>query len=291
MANGLDRIAGKAASIQHAVQWVCDLEATAPKAGNVHPDCSFDDLSHCDFMEASTIAAQQFAKPSQPVSERALAAAKQTRETVGSNVNLGILLLLAPLVACDESHSIETTDAWPNHIDDWLSGLTEADSENFFNCIRTVSAGGLGKVDEMDVNDPSQTTDIVAAMRLARDRDRIALQWADGFRDLVSNVVPVVSKSMAARTDALAGIADAHLRLLVATPDSLIARKCGLDTALDVQRRAANVDLADPFSRQSFDEHLRSRGNKLNPGTTADLIAAALYVLMRTPNTDPVSTS
>ena len=31
----------------------------------------------------------------------------------------------------------------------------------------------------------------------------------------------------------------------------------------------------------SFDGHLRSEGNKLNPGTTADLITACLFVALR----------
>jgi triphosphoribosyl-dephospho-CoA synthase len=43
----------------------------------------------------------------------------------------------------------------------------------------------------------------------------------------------------------------------------------GLDT---LEGRAAGVEL---------DTHLRSDGNKLNPGTSADLVAACLFVALR----------
>ena len=269
-----------------AVRRASELEATAPKAGNVFPGQSFDDLTHDDFMLAARIAGERFSEVDKSVCQRALAAARETFAQVGSNVNLGILLLLAPLVDADESATIRAQDDWKPAIADALRGFDQQDSTMLLAAIRGVSAGGLGKVDEMDVHrvDGEHSADIVAAMRLARDRDRIALQYADGFVDLLDNVVPIVRESIVACQDISQGIADAHLRLLAATPDTLIARKCGLQTAQQVQKRAANVDLSDESSRLEFDAYLRTQGNKLNPGTTADLIAAALYVLLRTPN-------
>ena len=57
-----------------------------------------------------------------------------------------------------------------------------------------------------------------------------------------------------------------------------------MEIAVDVQRRAQTIDLDDPASIASFDDSLRADAHPLNPGTTADLIAAALYVLLRTPS-------
>ena len=77
-------------------------------------------------------------------------------------------------------------------------------------------------------------------------------------------------------------------------PDSLIARKCGNDTAAHAQMLAAkavelltveNATEVGPESIESFwtcvadlDFWLRSDGHRRNPGTTADLIAASLFV-------------
>ncbi len=126
--------------------------------------------------------------------------------------------------------------------------------------------------------------DIVEAMTLAADRDLIARQYATGFVDLMERIVPLVEESICRRGDLLGGIVDAHLRMLANEPDSLIARKNGFEVAAGVQKRAQNVDLDDPASISVFDESLRNDTHELNPGTTADLIAAALYMLLRTPN-------
>ena len=70
-------------------------------------------------------------------------------------------------------------------------------------------------------------------------------------------------------------------------PDSLIARKCGLSTALSVTARAAKIiDQGDPHSTDyqdavgELDFYLRSDGHQRNPGSTADIVAAALFVLL-----------
>jgi triphosphoribosyl-dephospho-CoA synthase len=74
-------------------------------------------------------------------------------------------------------------------------------------------------------------------------------------------------------------IVDAFLAQLAREPDSLIARKHGLPVAAEVSRRAAAAR-AQPATISDFDRFLRSP-RRLNPGSTADLTAAALYILVR----------
>ncbi len=71
-------------------------------------------------------------------------------------------------------------------------------------------------------------------------------------------------------------------------PDSLIARKCGPDVAAEAAARAAKVLQAGPPPAAAYqqavadlDFWLRSDGHRRNPGTTADLIAAGLFALLR----------
>ncbi len=80
---------------------------------------------------------------------------------------------------------------------------------------------------------------------------------------------------------------DCFLTILVEVPDTLIVRKRGLDTARRVSARAADVRVAvragGPAGRRSlaaFDAELRDPGHTLNPGTTADLVTAALFVFL-----------
>ena len=264
-----------------AVRWACVLEATAPKAGNVYPGRDFEDLSYADFITAAEIAARQLADRSRSFPQRILDAVLEVRTATGTNVNLGILLLLGPLVAADQSRRCCCPSDWHDGIEQQLV-LSSDDSRLIFQAIAAASAGGLGSVDQMDVNDSRFHDDIIAAMQLAKDGDRIARQYAEGFRDLIQHVLPVVYDSMVEVQDMLHGIAVAHIRLLARTPDSLIARKCGQSVAEQVRQAAAEVEVKDATSCLEFDQSLRSGDHQRNPGTTADLIAAALYILLRT---------
>lgn len=272
-----------------AVRWACLLEAMSPKAGNVYPGRPYSDVSFVDFVTAAEITSEQMRDSSQSISERMLHAVEQTVSVAKTNVNLGMVLLLGPLVAADEvmigrgvTRGIE---AWPTAIGETLATMDGSDGRNIFRAIHVASAGGLGAARCMDVNKTRGEVDIVAAMTLARHRDRIARQYADGFADLIETIVPVVGQSISQSGDLLGGIRHAQLLLLRSEPDSLIARKNGTEVAAAIQKRAGTIDLNDPTSVAAFDNFLRSDGNRLNPGTTADLIAAALYVLLRMPIT------
>ena len=68
-------------------------------------------------------------------------------------------------------------------------------------------------------------------------------------------------------------------RLLAHTPDTLIARKAGADAAARVSAGARDV-LAGRRTLQSFDASLRTDGNRLNPGTSSDLVTATVFVAL-----------
>ncbi len=271
-----------------AVRWASVLEATAPKAGNVYPGKPFDDLTHRHFLIAADIAADSFADSTRRFSDRIVAAVERTVESTGTNVNLGILLLLGPIVAADESLGRTGSQphnllAWQKAIGEILDSMDSHDAASICRAIAQSSAGGLGKVDTMDVHDlDAPSSDLMTAMRLAQSYDRIARQYASHFVDLISNVVPVVEDSIRHSGDLLGGISIAHLKLLAIEPDTLIARKNGLPVATRIQRRAQKLLIDDTTSVAQFDQLLRTGGHHLNPGTTADLIAAAIYLLLRT---------
>ena len=70
-------------------------------------------------------------------------------------------------------------------------------------------------------------------------------------------------------------------------PDTLIARKRGSAEAQEASERAAEVLAAgwpDPAGQpafSAFDAWLRVEGHDRNPGSTADLITAGLFALLR----------
>ncbi len=278
MAESLRLLRQLSATPAEAIRWACLLEATAPKVGNVYPGRGFDDLTHGDFVIAAEIAARNLTQSDAQMSARMRCAVEQTARTVGSNVNLGIVLLLGPLVAADEAGG---SNRWSSAIGRFLVSLQDTDGANLYRAILAAAPGGLGSARSHDVRSTSGPVDILAAMKQAADRDRVARQYATGFADLLENILPIVVDSIDSAGDLLSGILRAQLRLLATEPDSLIARKCGLDFALRVRDRAAEININDFQQVERFDRWLRSDGHRRNPGTTADLIAASLYLILR----------
>ncbi|MDB4532841.1 triphosphoribosyl-dephospho-CoA synthase [bacterium] len=280
-----------------AIRWACILEATAPKVGNVFPGQSFEDLSYIDFIAAAEITSNCFIHSELRISQRMLDSVTQVQAQQGTNVNLGIVLLLGPIVAADEAmHEVKTTSetsseasseipefsAWLSPISRSLSRLDEVDGANIYTAIQKATAGALGTSEQLDVNQAHESIDIREAMSVAKDRDQIAQQYNVEFRDLILNITPILFNSIQSAKDILTGICHAQIHLLTRAPDTLIARKNGMQVACEVQTRAKSVNPNNVAHLDSFDHYLRSKGHKLNPGTTADLLAASLYLLLRT---------
>ena len=77
------------------------------------------------------------------------------------------------------------------------------------------------------------------------------------------------------------------LRILATLPDTHIARKLGVEAAQAVSGRAREVENAGGVRTEAgrealaaLDMELRSPTNARNPGTTADLTCAALFVVI-----------
>lgn len=266
------------------VRWACTLEAVAPKLGNVHPSASFADLNAADFLTAGAqLAWAVETHPDWPVGRIIFDAVRRCRDATGTNVNLGIALLVVPLVKAErltQESDLPVREA-VRHV---LEGLTPEDGQHAFAAIRLAQPGGLGRVERMDVAE-SGPVDLRAAMADAADRDLIALQYATAYAMLFDSVVPVVQQAVRDAGDVLTGIREAQLRLLAATSDSLIARKCGREAADEARAMAVQVLRSANCSERvaaeaKFDAWLRSDGHRRNPGATADLIAAALYLLL-----------
>lgn len=253
------------------------LEAATAKPGNVSPGRSFPDLDFRDLVAAAvaTIPALDSA-PRSPLGETILAAVRSGTAVTRSNANLGIVLLVAPLATA-------TTGLTPDAVEAVLSRLGPADAAAIWEAIALAQPGGLGRSDRWDLAEPPPP-DIRAAMGHAADRDTIARLWATGFADLFAGPVVDLARAVAAGRPLDDAIRSAFLRQLAREPDSLIARRHGAAAAEDVRCRAARLVAAGKSESWSdeiatFDACLRSP-NRLNPGTTADLVAAAVYILL-----------
>jgi triphosphoribosyl-dephospho-CoA synthase len=294
-----------ATDVTAAAQLACLLEASAPKPGNVSPGRHFADARYEDFLASAAAIGDPLAGAgTRPVGATVRLAVEATARWTRSNTNLGIVLLLAPLA---RAALLETTanhsrgvrlqaDQGPaqagrhGFLRGALRRVLEAtsvdDACEVYAAIRRAAPGGLGRAEAQDVaNDPTMT--LLDVMRLAADRDAIAREYATAFEVTFETGAPVLDR---ARRDGLSwndAIVETYLTLLAAAPDTHVARRSGAAVAAEVSRRARTALAAggvrSAAGRRAIDEMdvgLRDARNTANPGTTADLTAAAIFVVL-----------
>jgi len=258
------------------------IEVTAPKPGNVHRGADFEDASYPDFVVAATVTASIFDEAAgMPLGRTVLAAVEATRHSVQTNTNLGTILLIAPLAKVPRCQDLAAG------VRTVLDGLTPSDARDIYEAIRRARPGGLGRAESADVND-APPSDLIAAMRFAAQRDMVARQYTEGFHHVLGVVVPWLERASGGGLSLADAVVRVHLQTMAEYPDSLIARRRGIDVANKAAAMAAKTlsaggpgDEAYQQALSDLDFWLRSDGHRRNPGTTADLIAAGLFVALR----------
>ncbi len=270
------------------------LESSAIKLGNVHPNASFHDLNYGHFERASAAIGQVIDQMrSASVGLLVLEATQKMMQVVETNTSLGTILLMAPLVVAwreasgisDSQGNIEARSlAIQSALSGILSRLDASDAEQIYQAIRASKAGGLGSSDTMDVNGQAPMR-IQDAMQFASSWDDIALQYTTNF-DLVFGIARRLWLRKQATGDWQDAVRQIQLELLSERADSLIARKRGIEYAREIQSRAKSVlhsgDYGSPRFESAWlelDHDMRDGNHRGNPGTVADLIAAALFLL------------
>jgi triphosphoribosyl-dephospho-CoA synthase len=271
--------------IATAAQLACVLEVSAPKPGNVNRFRDFADARLEDFLASGVaIGNAMRSAPSVSVGETVWRAVCDTRRWVKTNTNLGMILLLAPLAkACGNGD-------WRTRLRRVLAELTVEDARLAYRAIRLATPSGMGQVNQGDVAGKPTLT-LRAAMELARERDAVAREYCTDFAIAFELTYPTLCAQRASGFGMPDAIVQTFLTLLAEVPDTLIARKNGSAVAEEVSRQARAV-LQDGGIRTSvgrskieqFDLALRRNGHRLNPGTSADLITAGLFVYLVTQN-------
>ena len=262
-----------------AVWRACIEELEAPKPGNVSFASAGHGMTADDFVASARCTADVLGTPGLSLGERVLGSIEGTRAATGCNTNLGIVLLCAPLaqaaLGTDRDRPLRA------RLGRVLEEATVDDTERVFAAIRLADPAGLGGSDLHDVRSPAAAP-LLAVMREAEDRDRVARQYARGFEDVFDLGIAVLERSRARWRGPHAVVA-LYLAFLARFKDSHIQRKLGTVAARRVRLQALRIVVRLEASESSemdiealarFDRSLKSR--RINPGTSADLTVATL---------------
>jgi triphosphoribosyl-dephospho-CoA synthase len=265
------------------VQAACLIEVSAKKPGNVSPARDFEDMRFEHFLLSAAAIGPAFGQAARAgVGATVLAAVRDTRRFVPVNTNLGLVLLLAPL-ACAAGREGGTLR---ERLSGVLRELTVDDARAAYQAIVLADPGGLGRVEAQDVREEPTLT-LRQTMALAAERDTIAREYVTDYEVTFDQSLPAVRRAREGGLGWAAAALEAYLQLLAEVPDSLIARKEGREAAQLVSDRARAVLASGtagsaPRTRaeERLDAELGGKDHRLNPGTTADLVAAALFVAL-----------
>lgn len=265
--------------LRTAYEDACRLEIEALKPGNVHVFADGHRMSAGQFLESARVSAGPLTDLVLSVGRRILEAIRATRDAVGTNTNLGIVLLSAPLIRAAEMPD-------PNlhsNLSIVLDGMDMDDTAATFEAIALASPGGLGSA-KNDVRGKPAVV-LMEAMREAAHRDMIARQYVTGFADIFGTGLTEYENALARGEGGMWPTIAAYMAFLAGFADSHVARKHGVETANAVRQEAARIRLAllsssDEAVRMrrllDFDRDLKARA--VNPGTSADLTVACLLV-------------
>lgn len=270
-------------SIKTAVMasFVGEIEAFKP--GNVSIYADGHDMTSRDFILSAEVSTPFLCQSESSLGERVLNSVKATQNAVGCNTNLGMLLLFTPLIMAAEQ-GFENNNALRQNLENVLNTITKSDGNKVYEAIRLAKPGGLGRVDEQDVNEIPQCT-LIEAMNLASDRDAVALQYSNNFREVFESGFSSIKCFDKSWNSVKWATVSCYLMFLSTIQDSHIKRKYGVQIAEKIRKKSKVI--AEKFHKtlepekeidliKGLDEELKAEN--INPGTCADLTAASLLV-------------
>jgi triphosphoribosyl-dephospho-CoA synthase len=216
----------------------------------------------------------------------------------GGNVNLGIVLLFAPLSsaagACLQRYGRVEVDGLRAMLDTVIKGTTSDDVAPVYEAIRTaMTRRTLGRAEELDVYDEStmdrvrgEGLNLLDIFRTCAERDIVCGEWSSRFETTFNLGFPYLMRELE-KGDPNTAVVDTFLFILSRRPDTLIRRKRGMEESVKVSIKAQDVlkqggsgsQIGSRMVRR-LDEELHASKGDLNPGATADVTAACLFLAL-----------
>ncbi|MGC9515729.1 triphosphoribosyl-dephospho-CoA synthase [Methanocrinis sp.] len=261
---------------------VIELSST-PKPGNVDRGHDFEEIKFHHFLISAVSAYPVFrdaALGSEPTGALIRRAVSSWRGWgLSQNTHFGTVTLLVPLaVAAGRGGDLR------GEVEGVLEETTAEDAVEFYAAFALAGAR-VAEVEDLSLKDPTSLNRVRSGkktlldlMRLSSDHDLVAREWSTGFERSFALSEHLIGK--VADLGLNDGVVMTYLEALAEVPDSLVASKFGVETAKEASVRAGSIlgleveetlRLAEELDREFIEEDI-------NPGSTADLMGAALFI-------------
>ena len=263
-----------------------------PKPGNVHRTRDFPDMEFEDFVISGIVIGDTIREACMNVDidnpqlgRYILQAVSETDRWIKNNTNMGIVMMTTPIAVA--AAIIDSFEDIRQNVKLLMGNTSVDDACDLYDAINIADAGGMGDQDEYDVASDNAKAELRENNQTMYDVLKISAPWDMLAREMTSDMpavfeigYPIYHELKESKSKNEACVLT-FLTILSQVPDTLISRKYGSDEALKISmmtRDLLNLKNESDFwdKVKEFDEFLFK--NKYNPGTTADLTAASIFV-------------
>jgi len=254
--------------------------SSSPKPGNVDRCHDFSDIGFHHFLASAVSAYPVFRKAANGRSSAGslILEGVEAWQTwnLNSNTHFGSLVLMIPIaIAAVKPGELQA------ELRDVLEKTTVIDAIDFYRAFEKAKAR-VAEVDNLSLNDKNWQKAVLGSgktlqelMRLSSKHDIVAREWSTNYERsflLADRLAKKIS-----RWGLNDGVVRTFLEALAEVPDSLICAKFGAELAHQVSGLAGDALQDDTLGKaHELDRDLLAQD--INPGSTADLMAASLFI-------------
>ncbi len=269
--------------VKMAFEYSCKVDVFSIKPGNVSYNNPAYNMTHKDFLQSSMACSDIICEKGMDIGTKIYESVKSSMDVVGCNTNLGIILLCVPIVQSlylDDKHIFSQENLKKIILD-----IDQKQTKKIYAAINMAKAGGMGEKEKYDIKKAvNYDFKLYEAMKYASSYDDIANEYYYFFSNIINNLSPFWRLCLNKMQNEEYATTATFLNLLSKRPDSLIARKYGINKAKYVSEQVK--PLADEYCELEnpeilnkklllLDSELKIQG--LNPGTTADVVVASIF--------------
>ncbi|TDA32248.1 MAG: ATP--dephospho-CoA triphosphoribosyl transferase CitG, partial [Hadesarchaea archaeon] len=168
-----------------------------------------------------------------------------------------------------------------------LKATTPEDAVGLYRTVLLAEPAGLGKLEDLDVNDPRSQEELrrrgisaYEVMRICSGWDDVAREWVTDYSITFEFGYPTLVRIYRQTNHINTTTVQTFLELLAFRPDTFVARTKGRKKAEEASQKARKVleeggMLTERGRRMVEELDEEFKGEDINPGTTADLTASS----------------
>ena len=256
----------------------CFEELTCLKPGNQNTITNSSSSKISKFRQAAKISSRYLFDNQLSLGESIFLSSKKCFDSLGSNFNLGIILLCAPVIKSILQFNNISIKAI-------LKSISEEEGKLIFKAIKYSNPGGIKNYSGRgDLQNDKQTCSLKfkSIMKIGSSRDRISRCYIDNYNEILEFGLPSFQRNKLYFSREKACIC-LFLDYLSYDLDSHLLRKFGDSRAKIIRKKYIFIKKKLSVKKNSFFFHLRDFDRYLkkmhfNPGTCADLTVTTLLI-------------